>query len=618
VNADGDTLWTGDGIRVCPAEYVQQNPRITTDCVHGAYIAWFADRGSGLDIFGQRIDANGTISWASGFYVCTYTEAQRYPVITSDGAGGAIVAWEDFRNETFIADVYAGRFDSTGTYKWQQPVCIATDNQDAIEIVSDGAHGAIITWDDDRAGSYSDVYVQRADASGNMIWTANGVGVCTYSGYQTYPVPVLSGNGGAIVAWQDSRSGNADIYVQQVDASGNVQWTADGLVLCNETNTQSLTVITSDGVGGAIVCWYDQRISAYDLYAQRIERNGYWGYPCAFIYDIEDVPGDQGGHVTLRWNGTRLDEFPDEVVTHYSVWRSITGPDAMTFAEREIDLSEVGPGFEGPAVYRNVQGGMAYWWEWIGNMDAHYLDNYAMTCETLYDSMATGTAYHYFFVAAHTDDPFNYWDSPPDSGYSVDNLAPAMPMALAGDQSIIPEGLELTWDPNTEADLAGYRVYRGLTDDFTPGPGNLLDSPSDTTTFDDGWTWDSGYYYKVSAVDIHGNESPYALLGPDEITGEDPPAVPLADYLSQNFPNPFNPVTSISFGLKEPGHVKLRIYDVSGRLVRVLVDERRDAGRYTEVWDGLDNKSATVSSGVYFYSLSARMFKETRKMILMR
>ncbi|HER43685.1 MAG TPA: T9SS type A sorting domain-containing protein, partial [Candidatus Eisenbacteria bacterium] len=211
-----------------------------------------------------------------------------------------------------------------------------------------------------------------------------------------------------------------------------------------------------------------------------------------------------------------------------------------------------------------------------------------------------------------------YWISAPDSARSVDNLAPAAPLSLAGEQSFSPGGLQLTWDPNSEADLAGYNIYRGTDESFEPGPGNFLVSTPDTASFDGGWSWEAGYCYKVAAVDVHGNESGFAVLSPDMLTGDDPATLPDAAFLSQNWPNPFNPATTIKFGLKNRGHVSLRIFDAAGRLVAVLVDEDRPAGRYEASWNGSDARGARVASGVYFYRLAAGDFVQTRKMVLLR
>jgi len=96
------------------------------------------------------------------------------------------------------------------------------------------------------------------------------------------------------------------------------------------------------------------------------------------------------------------------------------------------------------------------------------------------------------------------------------------------------------------------------------------------------------------------------------------PSVPSATYLEQNFPNPFNPTTTISFGLEKGSEVSLRIYDAAGHLVRILHDGHLEAGIHTQMWNGNDSHGNSVASGVYFYNLKTSQFKETRKMILLR
>lgn len=101
------------------------------------------------------------------------------------------------------------------------------------------------------------------------------------------------------------------------------------------------------------------------------------------------------------------------------------------------------------------------------------------------------------------------------------------------------------------------------------------------------------------------------------IVGDDDMPV-YSNSLSQNYPNPFNPLTTIDFSLETRGHVDLRIYDVSGRLVKTLVKDVREAGRNQAVWDGRNNAGKAVASGIYFYRMDTERFSETRKMILLR
>jgi hypothetical protein len=94
--------------------------------------------------------------------------------------------------------------------------------------------------------------------------------------------------------------------------------------------------------------------------------------------------------------------------------------------------------------------------------------------------------------------------------------------------------------------------------------------------------------------------------------------MPLSNFLAQNYPNPFNPATLIRFGLDEDSHVSLKIYDVSGRMVRKLVNSRLAAGPYKKSWDGRDSGGRSVSSGIYFYRVETGLFTATRKMILLK
>jgi hypothetical protein len=94
--------------------------------------------------------------------------------------------------------------------------------------------------------------------------------------------------------------------------------------------------------------------------------------------------------------------------------------------------------------------------------------------------------------------------------------------------------------------------------------------------------------------------------------------LPKATGLSQNFPNPFNPSTRLKFSLKEKGHVSMRIYDVSGRLVRVLADEVREAGSYEVSWDGTNDGGRKTVSGIYFCRMEAGDYERTLKMVQLR
>ena len=94
--------------------------------------------------------------------------------------------------------------------------------------------------------------------------------------------------------------------------------------------------------------------------------------------------------------------------------------------------------------------------------------------------------------------------------------------------------------------------------------------------------------------------------------------MPNAFALGQNYPNPFNPSTSISYELPKAENVTIIIYDLTGRQVRELVNEHKEAGIYTTLWDGRSQRGLLVASGLYFYKIQAGEFIQIHKMTFMK
>ena len=131
---------------------------------------------------------------------------------------------------------------------------------------------------------------------------------------------------------------------------------------------------------------------------------------------------------------------------------------------------------------------------------------------------------------------------------------------------------------------------------------------------------DSGRY-TVIATDFGGNDlGEYFLIilrGPTDVD-DSRSGLPVDFFLDQNCPNPFNPQTTISYGLLRSSEVRIEVYNILGRNIRTLVSGQQPAGRHSVVWDGRDENGEEVSSGIYFYRLVGDDFSESRKMLLLR
>ena len=270
-----------------PVSAVQNDQRVITMCgdgAGGAIIAWEDYRTDlSSDIYAQRISSTGVPLWtANGVVVCNVNPGAQYqPRMISDGAGGAIITWQDFRSANY--DVYAQRINGSGAPLWTPNgivVSNAANDQVVPVLVSDGNGGAIIAWYDDRGPNPPngyDIYAQKVNSAGAMQWTVNGVAVCTVAFDQTVPQITSDGAQGAIIVWSDLRLGlgTYDIFVQRVLANGAMSWTPNGVAVIAVGNNQTAPVIASDGTNGAIIGWQDYRTATnWDVYAQRVSSAG--------------------------------------------------------------------------------------------------------------------------------------------------------------------------------------------------------------------------------------------------------------------------------------------------------------------------------------------------------
>jgi hypothetical protein len=337
---------------------------------------------------------------------------------------------------------------------------------------------------------------------------------------------------------------------------------------------------------------------------------------------VDDVPGDQGGYVTLAWDASDVDTWALKLIDSYTLWRGISpalaamrAGDGCLIVDSPTNAHLDGGADIVRAEY--LEAGGPIYWELLFSVGAYYMESYAAEAPTLFDSTSTSPAYQYFQVVAHSATAGLFWVSEPDSGRSVDNLSPGTPLNLAGEYESPPGELFMNWDPNTEGDLSNYFVYRGPTEGFVPDETNRIGEPSDTFFVDTEFNPGAEEYYKVSAVDIHENESGHAVLRPEDISGVGP-STPAVTMLEQNVPNPFGPETVIRFSLAERGHVSLKVYDVEGRPVRTLVNGERVPDRYEAHWDSRDDTGRSVAPGVYFYKLEAPGYSRTMKMVVLK
>lgn len=184
------------------------------------------------------------------------------------------------------------------------PACSVVGPQESPSVAGLPDGGAIVAWADKRGDDY-DIYAQRFDASGGIVWPAGGVKICGAAYDQQFPAAVHDGSGGAIVVWQDGRLGDDGLalYAQRISPAGAVLWQTDGVPVFSyaaglEDPPMAFShVVASDGAGGVIAAWRDTRsdpVSANtEIYAQKINSAG------APVWTVNGVR--LLGFTTLKW-----------------------------------------------------------------------------------------------------------------------------------------------------------------------------------------------------------------------------------------------------------------------------------------------------------------------------
>lgn len=571
ITLSANAQWSSDPTVNNPVNTItgpQWDPEIISDGAANGSIAVWDDLRSGTesDIYVQRLDAEGVVQWnANGVVICNATNDQILPQIVSDGVGGAIITWSDFRSG---GDIYAQRVNGNGAVQWTtngMVICNAPGNQSNPAIVSDFAGGAIITWQDLRNGTDNDIYAQQINASGIVQWAANGISICNLPGHQLEPQSVSDGLGGSIITWEDERNGNnnSDIYAQRIDTSGVVQWTTNGVLLCNATDNQFIPKISIDGAGGAIITWTDLRNGSqnWDIYAQLINKSGVvqWTTNGVIICNepnsqlVPKITTDGAGGAIISWQDLR-NTIDDDIYM-----QRVDASGIVQWTENGIVISSAAGSQGNIRIVPDGNDGTILVWS----------DLIVIGPLTTKGNAATG---------------------------NVDGNIYA--------QRVNNNGVIL-WKVN------GVEVCSAAGNQFSPAI--KLNPLLDGVTI----VWSDDRNQSTTSADIYAQKvNTDGSLG--NITSVDEVNLPTEFHLEQNYPNPFNPTTKIKYIISSVGtllvtSVQLKVYDVLGKEVATLVDNEKHAGNYEVNFD-----AAGLASGVYFYKLQAGGFIETKKMILLR
>jgi hypothetical protein len=635
--------WTGDpasNTPVCVAAGNASTPVIASDGKGGSLMAWLDYRNGNSDIYAQRMRSTGQPAWTSnGIPICTLAHIQNSPVIVSDGEGGAIIAWVDYRTND-IADIYVQRVDSSGNALWTangNPVSTAGGQQTEPAIAADGPGGAIVVWIDQRTSPpATDIYAQRISPTGGMMWTANGVAVCTATDYQLSPTIVSDGKGNAIVAWEDWRSGMADLYAQRISAGGIATWTAGGAAICTAAASQILPVAVADSSGGAIVTWMDRRGGSFaDIYAQRVDSMGtpLWaqdGITVSAGFNDQLYQGactDGAGGAIVAWqdfrNSAAADIYAQRISPSGSQMWTTDGVPVCSAAGLQENVVLKDDGLGGAVIAwdenRSLIGFDVYaqrinssgvpLWATDGVPACIASGDQTMPCV---QSDGNGSAIVAWFDMRGADGDIYAQMEAADGALPI-RLQSFVATELSGG------GVRVGWTTASETGTYGFNVQRRmdmrdpwvtLAGSFRAGAGTSVEPR--TYEFVDAAPPQGSLWYRLEEIDRDGSRLFTDPVRVSAVTGIGAGPEAVGDHL-QVFPNPCNPGTVVTFGTSAAGYVTLVLYDLLGREVSVLFTGAVTPGNH-HVPLGVRN----LASGTYLCRLTTGAGALSQRIIILR
>jgi hypothetical protein len=270
------------GMPVSVADGRQGPPVMLPDGCGGAYFAWLDYRFGWTDkrFYAQHLCALGNPAYAAdGTALTSAAVPDEWPALVPDGTGdGAYAVWRDFRADT-AGNLYAQRLARTDSALWGAggvPVCTGPLHERMLAAAPDGAGGLFVAWTDDRDGPEWQIRAQRVSAYGALLWGEAGLVVGPNPALQVGPRLVPDGEGGVVVAWNDMRGLQPNVFAQRLSGEGVAQWTEGGVLLSTAIHGVYLASLASDGRGGAFAALLDYRSQNTwaQAYAQHVDRTG--------------------------------------------------------------------------------------------------------------------------------------------------------------------------------------------------------------------------------------------------------------------------------------------------------------------------------------------------------
>jgi hypothetical protein len=604
------------------------------DCL----VVWDIDQGAtSHDVRGTRVDTSGVVLDPSGIDICDHAAYQGYAAVGTDGHNFMVI-WDDFRS-SFTWDVYGARVDPGGSVldTTSLAICLEPSQQSGLALAFCGTRW-LITWHDSR-NDHKDIFGIRVAVDGKVLdaasflisnasisqsqpavafdgadylvvrheWRQNtlydiratrvtpagavldpgGISICALPSDAMYPAVCFDGSN-YLVAWQDYRNGQWDIYAARVAPDGSVL-DAAGFPVSTASGKQERPAIAYDGLR-YLVLWQDSRNSGYDIYGTRVSTGGSVLEPWGIM--VSDARADQtrpaaasdGSAFFAVWEDGR-NVYDDIYAARISAAGSVLDSAGIAVCNASLAQENADVAFDGER-YAVV------WQDKRSNVD--------------YDIRLARVG----------------------AGGAVLDPSGVVVCSATGNQEAPAvtsngRGYVLMWQD--ARDPAGRDIYGARVD--TSG---AVSDPGGFVVSDAAWNQATPdlcatpagvilmVYSSFIADPGYGSYRIWANFF-DLVAGA-PASTPAEGgaFLYPGYPNPFTARTTIRFRLARRAQVNLGVYDVEGRLVATLFDGAAEAGMHCVGWAPGSAGGRAPAPGVYFLRLKAGDSRQVGKVLLVK
>jgi hypothetical protein len=560
------------------------------------------------------IYSNTSAQWSSNtavnLTVCDTTGEQILPKLAITSDGGCYIGWFDSRAGGYA--VYLQKLNSQGVKQFGANGLLISNNSQSSSLVDwdlavDDSDCCVLAFTDTRASSSINPYAYRISPTGQFLWGANGIALTdSINVYQANPKVIVTSDGNFVIPWQY----NNKIGMVKLNKAGTKLWGSTPLMVIGNPGTGekfNYPIGVKSDNGSIILYWIGYTgtfisPSNYKTYTQKFSSTGtiQWGNPQDTIWSLGSAQGTYQPSVFSDGNNGAI-----------YVWQSYVAGPTNCYVQRKNSAGQIQFPVNGSAV-GDVNTNLRF------QPMASYMPSTQETYVFWQEKNSTQSLIG-VYGQRFSSDGTKLWLSTGFIFKPLDANSFQSLCTFSRDTSILVYYVESTTGSSNGL-VKAFKINRSGT--MLWGSGSIITPGSSTSSkgrmstgvnqnnmsilaFTDGRNDANGIY--AQNINYNGTFGP-----PTGITNTSN-FTPDKFVLYQNYPNPFNPATNIKFQIVNNNFVSLKIFDILGKEVSTLVNEKLNAGEYETTFDG-----SNFPSGVYFYKLTAGDFSDVKKMVMIK